>query len=199
MRNINPFILKRLMMKTVKKILFITSLVSFLLSCSIKISDEAYKKFISEHGSPSILVYPVRVVMIDSAYFDAALSLELIENLKGFTNFRLKPTKDTLNMSIKWTTDHARLLNHSARSFSRNVSKKHISEEYALLVEVLCNNEETWVGAVNILICNNKGKMIRMQFNNSNHNHFSQINPKSPKDGALVARNMLLVLLRNRG
>jgi hypothetical protein len=187
-------------MKAITKTLFITTIiVSFLLSCSIKISDDAYKKFISEHGSPSILVYPVRVIMIDSAYFDASLSQELIENLSGFTNFRLKPTKDTMDIPIKWSSDYGWLLKHSAKRFSKNVSKKNISEEYALLVEVLCNNEETWVGGVNVLICNNKGKMVRMQHNNSSHNHFSQVNPRSPKDGTLVARNMLLVFLRGRG
>ncbi len=180
------------------RIILICVIVFISVGCKSLESKDASAKFINEKESVSMLVYPVRVIQGGKIDNDPNLSQKLISQLSEFDKIKFVTTNDTLSIPFQWRHNQARMLRQSATGFSAGITKANIETEYALLVEILGNGEETWVGGVHYYICNKNGEIVKLGLNNSHWEAFQQVNPKNRQDGMLVAVKMLTEYFKSR-
>lgn len=180
------------------KLIVICILIALSVGCKSLISKDASSKFINEKETVSMMVYPVRVIHGNKIDKDPALSNQMIGQLSGFDKIKFIPTNDTLSIPFQWRHNQAKILRQSAAGFSSGIVNSNIDTDYALLVEILGNSEETWVGGIHYYICNKKGEIVKLALNNSHWETFQQVNPKNRHDGMLVAVNMLREFLKIR-
>jgi len=163
-----------------------------LTGCGSIISKEAREKF---YGSPepfSVTVYPVHMVLGDSA---VAHDTALAERLAGWLqehNLACPVVADQpVEVPIQWGHNQARMLRRSAETFSRQVAASGIETDYALLVEILSNPTETWVGGVHFYLSDRNGLLASGGLSNSHHREFKQVNPQDREGGYEVLVRVL--------
>jgi len=159
--------------------------------CWSYISKEAAQRFESRQGAISVTVYPVNVVRGDTVEHDADLAGKLMTFLRQENLAEPVLATESANISFKWGHNQAKMAQQSAIAFASTVKEAGIQTEYALLVEILCNKSETWVGGVHFYLCDRDGLLANGGLTNSHWEEFEEIKPHDRQGGYEVAIRML--------
>ncbi len=173
--------------------ILIAILLVFLTGCWSIISKEASETFQNRKGPFSVTVYPIHVIKGSYVEHDNELSKMLIDFLKVENLAEPLLSQNPMEVPIQWGRNQAKMLQRSAETFSEEVAKADIETEYALLVEILCNENESWVGGVHFYLADQKGLIASGRLSNSHHKDFKEVNPKDRNGGYEV----LIRLIKN--
>jgi hypothetical protein len=177
-------------MKT-ERIFLIILMGVVLCSCNFKVSKEAARKFEERQGPFSVSVFPVRVVMGGSAAYDTTLSNDLSTWLHEEEIANAVVMTEANEFPVQWHHNQAKMLKESARAFADHIMGIKIQTDYALLVEILCNRDETHVGGVHHYLTDSSGKIVDVGLNNSHWSEYQAIQPVNRVDGLEVAKLMM--------
>ena len=79
-----------------------------------------------------------------------------------------------------------------ARRFGpRSSAESGITTDYAMLVEILCNSEETRVRAVHYYVVQSDGQIAHTHISNSHFDDFNEVDPRDRSGGYAVLLRML--------
>ena len=159
--------------------------------CWSYISKGAQHKFESREGPFSVTVYPVSVVRGSRLEHDQDLGQKLVTFLReeGLAD----PVSGTpaVGVPVKWGPNEAKMAQQSASAFAAKVKEAGIQTDYALLAEILCNTDETWVGGVHFYLSDRDGKLASGGLSNSDWEDFKQVKPHDRQGGYEVLTRML--------
>ena len=170
----------------------------FFTGCKSLISKDAAAEFSAKKETVTVKVYPVRVIKGNNIENDFALAQELAGEFKAFSNLNFVQSADSFSIPFQWRHNQAKMMSESARGFSSCVAKADINTDYALMVEILGNKEETWIVGVHYYLCNKKGEIVKVGLNNSHWDTFKQINPTNRQGGMKVAVLMISEFFKTR-
>ncbi|MFC1543028.1 hypothetical protein ACFL4K_00650 [Candidatus Neomarinimicrobiota bacterium] len=171
-----------------------TVLLAFLLlmGCGGSIISDAANTLFYENLEPfSITIYPLHVVRGQSIDHDPILAERLAGWLQEQSQALPFVAKDTISVPIEWGVNQARMLRRSAETFSARISESAIETEYALLVEILSNPDESWVGGVHFYLVDQTGRIASAGLSNSHHQVFKDVEPQDREGGYRVLTGML--------
>ncbi len=164
----------------------------FLLSgCWTYICKDCAATFQNREEPVSVTVYPVNVVKGQNIINDSELARELVSFLQRENLAYASLGTKTHAYDYQWGHNQAAMAKRSAQAFKAQVKQDNIQTEYALLVEVLCNQSETLVMGVHYYLVNKEGLAADGGLNNSHWAEFQKVNPKNRNDGLRVAELML--------
>jgi hypothetical protein len=155
------------------------------------ISREARQAF-QNHARPfTVTVYPVNVVRGPEVVHDAELGRQIADFLRREGLADASVGLPAMEIPVKWGHDQAGMAKRSAESFAARVEEANIGTDYALLVEILCNPDETWVGGVHYYLADREGRLADGGLTNSHWAEFKEVRPCDRRGGFEVARLML--------
>jgi hypothetical protein len=129
-------------------------------------------------GKANIMVFPLRI----GKKVDPKGAEELVNFLNGQGLCSAKVAEKKPWFDIKRNSNEQRTLWDMAQSFKDYVRKNKPSVDYCLYADYLMNPESGKVGAVHLAVCDRKGEWVIVDFQNSHHEDFQMISPKSLKD-----------------
>lgn len=137
--------------------------------------------------SATIEVYPVQIN--GAADKDAADQLVKLLNQEKRLNAKLATSSPVFN--LKPSMNEQTRLWDLARA-SRTEAKANAADApYTLFAEYMMNPKDKMVGAVHFVVCDRAGEWVIVDFQNSHHEDFNSISPKSPDDcGRLVIKRL---------
>lgn len=150
-------------------------------------SDEAHELFKNRSELISVSVYPVRVVAGQSAEYDSSLAALLVESLNQNSLCQASYYPAALDIPVEWGRNQARMSQTSALAFAEQVKDHAIESGYALLVELLCNPDETYVGGIQYYLSDANGLIASGALSNSHWEEWQSVQPKNRLDGYKVA------------
>jgi hypothetical protein len=133
-----------------------------------------------------IQIFPVRVNgKVDRAGAEQLASL-LNETVEG----RAQVAAENPNFDIQRNSNEQRVLWDMARAF-RLYMKSNQAKTYSLYGDYMLSPRDGRVMAVHFAICDPKGEWVIVDFQNSHHEDFQSVDPKSVKDcNQLVAKRL---------
>jgi len=160
-------------------------------ACWSYISQEAQDKFQNREGLFTVSVYPVRVVKGESAEYDVRLANEIGEFLKRH-EFAYAIVKDEpLDIPVIWGHNQAKMAKRTAEGFADHIKGSNLDTEYALLVELLCDPGETYVGGIHFFLTDKNGLLASGGLTNSHWDEYKAIMPTDRNGGIEVLKLML--------
>jgi hypothetical protein len=166
------------------------------LACASPFSREAEEAFLADTGPFSVTIYPVHVVLGQEIEDDALLAVQLAEFLSGDKLANPTISESPIEVPMEWGRNQAAMYRRSGERFGAAVAAAGIETEYALLVEILCDDEETWVGGVHYYLVDAGGQLASGGGSNSHHKEFKEVDPVDREGGIEVAFRMLADRLR---
>ena len=159
--------------------------------CNSYTTKEAVQSFESRQGAFSVTVYPVNVVRGDTVEHDVDLAQKVVTFLRqeGLAEPLLGMTD--AEVPVKWRHNQAKMAQQSALTFASGVKEANIQTDYALLVEILGNRSETWVGGMHFYLCDRQGLLANGGLTNSHWEEFKEVKPHDRQGGFEVALRML--------
>jgi hypothetical protein len=185
-------------MKAFLRVTGCTMLLALLLGlsgCNSYISKEARDRFQSREGPISLIVYPFNVVTGKELQHDEGLARRLAEDLSREHLAESVPGVETVEIPVKWRRNQAKMAEQSARYFAASVKASAIDTEYALMVEILCNPDESRVGGVHIFLSDKEGNLAAGGLTNSHWKEFKLVQPHDRAGAYDVALLMIRRLL----
>ena len=96
-----------------------------------------------------------------------------------------------LYVEIQRSRDEQKLLWDLARAFKDHVKQNPPEADYALLADYMMGAPGKRAGAVHFVICDRHGEWVIVDFQNSHHDDFKSIDPRTIEDcGRLVAKRL---------
>lgn len=159
--------------------------------CWSYVSKEAQHKFESREKPFSVTVYPVDVVLGDRVEHDEDLGQRLVTFLRDES--LADPVSGTaeIEVPVDWQANEARMAQLSANAFAAQVKEAGIKTDYALLAQILCNDDETWVGGVHYYLSDRAGKLADGGLSNSDWPEFKEVKPRDRQGGYEVLIRIL--------
>lgn len=102
----------------------------------------------------------------------------------------------TVSFSRQPTANEAKLLWDLARAFRDYLRANPADSNYAMLAEYFVNPAGGPVGAVHFVVCEKSGDWVLVDFQNSTHEDFQRISPKSVEDCDRLAVERLVKRLK---
>jgi hypothetical protein len=162
-----------------------------LIGCSSYISKEAKHRFQSLEEPLSVTVYPVNVVKGVTVEHDEDLAIDLMTFLRRENLAEPVLAGDVVEIPFQWSRSQPKMARRSALAFASMVKETGIATDYALLVEILCNPNETWVGGVHFYLSDRTGNLANGGLTNSHWPEFQEVQPHDRQGGYEVAIRML--------
>ena len=82
-------------------------------------------------------------------------------------------------------------LSKKAQGFANHIKESHLDTEYALLVEFLCNPNETYVGGIHFFRSDKEGQLASGGLTNSHWEEYQEIEPRDRLGGYELVLAML--------
>ena len=142
---------------------------------AMKERQQAFKKAAS---TATLLVYPVREGGKSNA--DSAVHLAKLFNDAGLT--KAVAASDGPQLDIKGDMNEQKVLWGMARAFREHVQAHPPEADYALFADYLMMGKDA-VGGVHFAVCDRKGELVVVDYQNDHHADFNAIKPKSAEDG----------------
>ncbi|MFO0829097.1 MAG: hypothetical protein U0572_13240 [Phycisphaerales bacterium] len=151
--------------------------------------SERSKEFAKAAATATVEVYrPHAGAGVDTS---AAALVQLINESK-FT--KAVAIDETPNIPIKSDMNEQKVLWSMANGFSAYVKAHPPKSDYVMFADYLTGkgqHGQIMVGGVHFAICNRAGELVAVDFQNSHHNDFQSIDPKSVADcNRLVVRRL---------
>ncbi len=163
-----------------------------LIGCSSYISKEAKHRFQAIERPFSVTVYPVNVVLGESTVeHDKDIARKIIMFLRKENLADPVLGRTVVEIPVKWGNDQSGMAKRSAITFASIVKEIGIETEYALLVEILCNQSETKVRGVHFYLSDRTGNLANGGLTNSNWEEFKEVQPLDRQGGYEVVIRML--------
>jgi len=140
---------------------------------AIESRGRAFKK---AAANSSLAVYPIRAGGSFSG--ESAASVATAINDRKLT--KAKAVADGPHIEAAGDINEQKVLWSMARAFSEHVKKNTPEADYVLFADYLMSKDG--VGAVHFAICNRKGELVVVDYQNNHHKDFIAINPKSRED-----------------
>ena len=189
-RSIEVFTLNKVIRRTAWLLMCLLLPITFS-GCWSYISKEAQHKFQDLEEPFSVSVYPVNVVKGTTVEHDEDLARKVVTFLRQ--EKLAEPVLGTavVEIPVRWRHNQAKMAEQSANAFAAKVKKAAIQTDYALLVEILCNKNETSVGGVHFYLCDRGGLLASGGLTNSHWEEFKEVQPKDRQGGYEVLIRML--------
>jgi hypothetical protein len=162
-----------------------------LTGCWSYVSPEASKRFEARHGRVSVTVYPVHVACGGRTMADFQLGRVLVDWLNAQKIAEATPSRACARIPVKWRHNQAKMAEQSAKAFGAWVKQANIATDYALLVEILCNPNETKVMGVHFYLAEKSGLLAAGGLTNSHWDEFKRVKPVDRQGGLSVLKEML--------
>jgi len=168
------------------------SLVLAWTGCARYISKDAKRAFEKRPGTFSVTVFPVNIVrgfsLVDQ---DGELAEQLARFLidEGYADAIVDPAG--ADIVVKRSVSQPKVMKNSAVRFSTIVRERQIRTDYALLVEIFLNHDQTVVRGVHIYLVDREGRVAMIGLNNSHWGEYKAVMPKDRQGGYQVAVRML--------
>ena len=162
-----------------------------LIGCSSYISKEALHRFQALEGPFSVTVYPVNVVKGSTVDHDHDLARNIMRFLRQENLADPVFRTAAIEIPVKWGHDQSKMAQRSAIAFASKVKETGIQTDYALLVEILCNTDETKVGGVHYYLSDKLGNLANGGLTNSHWEEFKEVQPHDRQGGYEVVIRML--------
>ncbi len=159
--------------------------------CWSYISKEAHNRFEGREGRFSVTVYPVNVVKGGTVEYDEDLARKVVTFLQKENLANPVLGTDAVEIAVNWGSNQAKMAQQSAKAFASIVKERGIQTEYALLVEFLCNKNETHLGGVHFYLSDRAGLLASGGLTNSHWEEFEEIQPHDRQGGYEVVIRML--------
>jgi len=137
--------------------------------------QQAFKKAAS---TATLVIYPVRSGGKSNA--DSAVHLAKLFNDAGLT--KAVAASDGPQLDIKGDMNEQKVLWGMARAFREHVQAHPPEADYALFADYLMMGKDA-VGGVHFAVCDRKGELVVVDYQNDHHADFNAIKPKSAEDG----------------
>jgi hypothetical protein len=175
-------------------ILLILSLISsVLLTSCATFTVGNQNQYFADHNPPyTITVYPVNIVKETGMQHDSALGGDVTDYIASNKMAKTILTLKVHSYSFVWNTDPAKMSQQSSKAFASQVKNDHIQTDYALLVEILCNNDETSVLGVSYYLVDKNGNVQEVTYSNPTGVDFKQVKPTNRYGGLEIAKRMML-------
>lgn len=162
-----------------------------LIGCWTYISKDAQQKFKALEGPFSVTVYPVNIVKGPTLEHDEDLARKVMTFLRQENLADPVLGASVIEIPVKWGHNQAKMAQRSAKTFASKVKEAGIQTDYALLVEILCNPNETNVGGVHYYLSDRSGNLADGGLQNSHWEEFKEVQPNDRQGGCEVAIRML--------
>ncbi len=163
-----------------------------LLGCWWYVTPEAQRRFQARPQKPTITVYPVHVALRGKVtQGDFRLGREVVSWLNAQQLAEASFGHPGVPIAVQWHRNQAKMAEESAKAFGTWVQQAQIATDYALLVEILCNGEETKVLGVHFYLAEKSGLLADGSLTNSHWEEFKRINPVDRYGGLSVFKEML--------
>ena len=174
-----------------KRIGYLILLVTLLGGCWRYVSREAHQAFLAREDPISVSVYPVRVVTGPDADYDVDLAEQLVEyfQMEGLAVAELYP--QPARIPVEWSHNQAKMAENAAKEFAVYVASADLKTDYALLVDLLCNPNETKVGGIQVYIADQSGRLASGRLSNSHWDEWKEIQPHDRQGGLEVAKRLI--------
>lgn len=147
--------------------------------------DERQAAFRNSASSATLVVFPVRAGGESRA--DQAVQLAHSLTKTGVT--RAVAATEGPSLDIQRSMNEQKVLWDMARAFREYVRKNPPDADYALFADYIMSNSA--VGAVHVAMCDRAGEWVIVDYQNSHHDDFKAVNPRSTDDcDQLVVRRM---------
>lgn len=166
-------------------------LAALLGGCWSYVSDEAQRRFAARTGPIGVTVYPVHVMRGGATVHDAALAQELAAFLGREGLADAVVAAGPIEYPFEGGANQARMAQRSARAFAAKVREAGIATDYALMVEVLANPDESVVIGVHYYLVERGGEIADGSLTNSHWDEFEKVKPHDRRGGLEVAELML--------
>ncbi len=167
-------------------------LLSFtLMGCNAYISKDAQKRFEACEEPFSVTVFPVNVVTGGTMTHDEDLAIEVMQFLRQEQLAVAELGATEIEIPVRWHPDQTKMVKESALAFASAMQTLDIETDYALLVEILCNHDESKVKGVHYYLSDKAGGLADGALRNSHWEEFHEVQPHDRQGGCEVAKLML--------
>ena len=136
------------------------SLVTILLSsCTSYVSEEAEKEYEGLDRPYSVTIFPVNILKRISKEniiieHDGEMSKNINQMFLSNDSMRIIPTISNIEIAypVEMSFNQSKMAKESALAFPSKVKEIGIETEYALIVEILCNEAETYIHGVHFYL-----------------------------------------------
>jgi len=178
--------------------IWLSCLLAASLACGSPFSREVEEAFLARTGPVSVTVFPVHVVKGKDIEHDAGLARRLAAYIGNRGWARPAVSKGPVEVPVQWGRNQASMYKRSVAAFSEAVAASGIATDYALLVEILGNADEDWVGGVHVYLVDAAGTPVTGQLCNSHHPEFKEVDPKDREGGYRVALLLIKEILTDK-
>ena len=159
--------------------------------CGSFLNQEAAQEFQNRRQLKTVTVYPVNIIMGYGFAHDPFLARKLANYLDQEELAATVAGSTNHYYPFKWGHNQAKMARRSAITFSQQVKTDKITTDYALLIEILTNGDETAVLGVEYYLCDSSGRIADASLRNSDWEDFRKVNPRDRNGGLEVAKLML--------
>lgn len=175
-----------------KSIILIVIALLWLAACAHRyISAEARARFRQISEPVSLTLFPFRIIRGREIENDSLLAQQLYLYLARQKIVREVVMEKPLDFPVEWGMNQAKIWRGSGQQFAELIKSMELQSDYALLVEILCNSAESWVGGVHYYLCDSEGRLAEGGLSNSHHAGFKAVNPHDRTGGYSVLTRML--------
>jgi hypothetical protein len=139
----------------------------------------------------TVTVYRVNVIKGATLEHDEDLAIEIMQFLRRENLAYAQLAAADVEIPVQWHRDQSKMAQESAFAFAAMVQATGIDTDYALLVEILCNGDETRVRGVHFYLADQVGNLANGGLTNSHWEEFHEIQPHDRQGGCEVAKLML--------
>jgi hypothetical protein len=163
-----------------------------IVGCWTYVDKNAMQAFTNRKQQISVTVYPVNIVKGTRIVNDSELAKIMVTFLSD--NNLAIPILGSKDHSYPfiWGMNQAKMSQRSANAFAVQVKQDMIPTDYALLVEILCNEVETNVFGVSYYLVDKEGKIADGSLSNSDWKDFKVVKPYNRLGGFAIAKRMIL-------
>lgn len=144
----------------------------------LKAINERQQAFKKAASKATLVVYPVRVG--SNSNIESAVHLAKLLNDAGLT--KATAASEGPQLDIKANMNEQKVLWDMAHAFRAHVQAHPPEADYALFADYLMMNKDA-VGEVHFAVCDRKGQLVIVDYQNDHHDDFNAIRPKSAEDG----------------
>ena len=135
----------------------------------------------TELDKAKLTIYPVRILWMTNK----GCALELARSLDEQGICMCQAAEDGPQLDVKGSHDEQKILWDTARAFRDHLRKNPPPTEYAMYVDYGLSSTspgQAVVRYVHFIVCDKAGDWVAVDYQNSHHDDFQRINPKSRED-----------------
>jgi len=164
---------------------------SILTGCEQVVSEDARERFENRNGPFSVTVFPIHIIAGSELDHDAALARRLADFLRSSHLAEPIVSDARIDMPAYYGVTETKRIRLAARHLQRTIDPIDLTTDYALMVEIVSNPEETRVLGVYFFLADRFGRIASARMANSHHQEFQKVNPKNRSDGFRVLTEMI--------